>query len=47
MTNYKVTIEGYESGLTAEALESQVEGQFPQQEVEVEIVHSNTGPTEQ
>jgi superfamily II helicase len=35
MSEYTVTIEGYETGLTGYTLRKQIENQFPQQDVDV------------
>jgi hypothetical protein len=40
MTEYTVTVDGYVTGLTASALQSQIEDQFPQQTVDVQISES-------
>ena len=37
MTEYNVTIEGYETGLTQYTLRKQIENQFPQQDVDVTV----------
>lgn len=37
MSEYTVTIEGYETGLTEYTLRKQIENQFPQQDVDVSV----------